>query len=105
MLIPTVDENSQADITAGCNAGDNDLGGETVVVERERLLEDLMRESLVQPFRPEEPGISKSSLKCLTRRGRLQDSRKGCWDLWSTTFKPTMEDGNKLTETEKGQLR
>ena len=62
----------------------------------------LMRDSLVQPFRPEELGISKSSLKCLTRRGRLQDSRKGCWDLWSTTFKPTMEDGNKLTETKRG---
>ena len=41
----------------------------------------LMRDSLAQPFRPEELGISKSSLKCLTRRGGLQDSRKGCWDL------------------------
>ena len=61
-----------------------------------------MGDSLVEPFGPEGPGISKSFPKVFDNAWMAARLKKGLGDLWSTTFEPTVKDGNKITQTGKG---
>ena len=67
-----------------------------------RLPMGLVGDSLVEPFGLEGLGISKSFLRVFDTAWMAERFKKGSEDLSSTTFEPTVEDGNKITQTEKG---
>ena len=62
----------------------------------------LVGDSLVEPFGPEGLGISKGFLSVFDTAWMAKRFKKGSEDPWcSTTFRPTVEGGNKLTQTRR----